>query len=334
MTKKQFIWFCLAALIFVGAGFAAVRGAARVKEQSVSTAVQLKDTVEQLTGASADELGGFPEEPFIARLSVDGTITSSVSPATFYESTGFDLDYLSDYIDRLIACESNAALYLYINSPGGEMNASDKLYCKLMDYKKLTGRPIYCFFDDLACSGGYYVAMPADEIWADRNCMCVNIGVYIATYNVAGLFEKLGVEQIVFRSSDNKGIGMEGVPWTDEQKEIYQSIVDENYEQFLDVVAEGRGMTVDKVRALDDGREMTAKQALKAGFIDGICRQVEYEQHIEEECGAYIYEESRESSFWEELGGYFGAFSKKTELDELRELAKLGSSTVVMAYAH
>ena len=82
----------------------------------------------------------------------------------------------------------------------GEMKAGDDLYLKLMDYKA-TGRPIYCSFDSLACSGGYYVAMASDEICANRNCMCVNIGVYISTYNMTGLFEKLGVEQVTFKSS-------------------------------------------------------------------------------------------------------------------------------------
>jgi len=234
-----------------------------------------------------------------------------------------------------MADENNVGLFLYINSPGGEMNASDTLYYKLMDYKTETGRPIYCYFDDYACSGGYYVAMPADEIYANRNSMCVNIGVYISTYNFSGLFEKAGVEEVVFRSSPNKGIGMPGSPWTEEQKEIYQSIVDLHYQQFLEVVAEGRGMTTDEVKRRDDGREMLAVQALEAGFIDGICRLEEYEQMVLANFSedTVIYEPYVEPDFMDELLGYLDSRLPKSDSQVWMDFAEKKSGMVVMAYA-
>ncbi|MBQ9408064.1 MAG: S49 family peptidase, partial [Clostridia bacterium] len=221
---------------------------------------------------------------------------------------------------------------LFVDSPGGEIKAADELYLKLMDYKQ-TGRPIYCYFDSTACSGGYYVAMPADEIWADRNCICVNIGVYISTYNYAELMEKLGVEQVVFKSSENKGIGMGGVPWTEEQKAIYQSIVDEYYDQFLAVVAEGRNMTKEQVARNDDGREMLASQALRAGFIDGICRYEEYERRVLEEMGTDVLFEpaAEESSLWE-LMQYFSSVMPRSDTQVMMDFAESHSGMVVMAY--
>ncbi len=329
MSKKQFIWLVVAVALFAVTGYFGVKSAAQAEEQTRDLTAQ----VESLVSGTTEEQS-FPDNPFLAKVSVEGTIASSGSATSLTGGDSFDLDAETDYIESLIDCENNVGILLTINSPGGEMSASDQLYYKLMDYKKLTGRPIYCFFGDLACSGGYYAAMPADEIWADRNSMCVNIGVYISTYNFAGLFEKYGVEQIAFKSSENKGIGMAGIPWTDEQKAIYQSIVDEYYEQFLEVVAEGRGMTTAQVRALDDGREMTAKQALAAGFIDGIGRYEEYEADVLSRCGADVtlYEPTYTPGLLDELMGYISSVSRKSDSQVWQEFADAHSGIVVMAY--
>jgi protease-4 len=280
-----------------------------------------------------------PQEPFIARLDVEGTIVSGSSTAS-YLSEVFDEDYLLDYIDRLIDSPWNEGILLYIDSGGGEMGASDELYLKLMDYKELTGRPIYAYFASTACSGAYYVAMAADEIWANRNCICVNIGVYISTYNLSELFENYGIEQVMIRSSDNKGIGSVGIAWTEEQLEIYQSIVDLYYDQFLDVVAAGRGMTKTQVKALDDGREMLASQALEAGFIDGISRYEEYEAQV---LGYYngdvlLYQEepAQADLLTQVLQNIYGAVEKlvpKSDGELLQDLVSAQEGIVVMAYA-
>ena len=245
-----------------------------------------------------------------------------------------DHEGLLKYIDSLIKDENNVGMLLYIDSPGGEIKAGDELYLKLMDYKEATGRPIWCYFDGTACSGGYYVAMASDEICADRNCICVNIGVYISTYNLSKLFDKYGIEQVNFKSSENKGIGMMGVPWTDEQKEIYQSIVDEYYAQFLEIVAKGRNMTVDQVRRLDDGREMLASQALKAGFIDSIDRYENYEKKVLAAAGTEkLYEPAAAPLNWQDLLQQFTSSLPKSDTQAVMEFAETHSDIVVMAYA-
>ena len=326
MTKKQFIWLVIALLLFAGTGISGILMAERAQQQNLT---MMED---MFTGLfSGEETADCPDSPYVARVNVEGSIVSD--GAAYGES--FDLDYTLECIEDYMADGNNVGLLLYINSPGGEMNASDTLYYKLMDYKSETGRPIYCYFDDYACSGGYYVAMPADEIWANRNSMCVNIGVYISTYNFAGLFEKAGVEEVTFRSSPNKGIGMPGTPWTEEQKEIYQSIVDLHYQQFLEVVAEGRGMTADEVKRRDDGREMLAIQALEAGFIDGICRLEEYEQAVLADFSedTVIYEPYIEPSPMEELFGYLDSRLPRSDSQVWMDFAEKNGGMVVMAYA-
>lgn len=333
MQKKQYLWLIAALLIFAFTGYAGVSSAMTARAQSAALIDQAAQSITDSLSLSSGGSGyAFPAEPFLARVDVVGTIAESTGSS--FSAAEYNHQSLLDYVEALANDPDNLGLLLYIDSPGGEMKASDDLYLKLMDYKEATGRPIYCYFDGMACSGGYYVAMAADEIWANRNCMCVNIGVYISTYNMTGLFEKLGVEQVTFKSSENKGIGMTGVPWTDEQREIYQSIVDIHYDQFLEVVAAGRSMTKNQVMDLDDGREMLAAQALEAGFIDGICRYQEYEARLLEEMGVdTLYQRSVAGNPWQSFFQYLSSVSPKSDTQALMEFAAANDGFVVMAYA-
>ena len=329
MNKKQFMWFLLAMVIFVVTGFAGVNSALSARERSVELA---EKAAGMFSGMSEGKLD-LPTEPYVAKVPVEGTIADTDSSVGL-QGGGYDHEGLLKYIDSLIKDENNVGMLLYIDSPGGEIKAGDELYLKLMDYKEATGRPIWCFFDGTACSGGYYVAMASDEICADRNCICVNIGVYISTYNLSKLFDKYGIEQVNFKSSENKGIGMMGVPWTDEQKQIYQSIVDEYYAQFLEIVAKGRNMTVDQVRRLDDGREMLASQALKAGFIDSIDRYENYEKKVLAAAGTEkLYEPAAAPLNWQDLLQQFTSSLPKSDTQAVMEFAETHSDIVVMAYA-
>ena len=335
MSKRQWIWLIVAVAVFVLAGAVSVA----MNTWRANSLTQMYEAMDSLYGgyASMQEKAAFPDEPFIARLDIKGTIVSS-GGATGYLSEGFDLDYILDYIDQLTECEQNAGILLFVDSGGGEVKASDEVYLKLMDYKEATGRPIYAYFDSTACSGAYYIAMAADNIWANRNCICVNIGVYVQTYNLSGLFEKYGVEEVMIKSSENKGIGSIGQEWTEEQLAIYQSIVDLWYNQFVDIVAAGRGMTADQVKTLDDGREMLAAQALEAGFIDGICRWEEYKNSLEENTGLLLYEEEAGAQdmltqLLRNIYGKLEALTPRSEAEILRDFMDRDDGITVMAYA-
>ncbi len=330
MNKKQFLWFLLAMVIFAVTGLVGVGSALSARERSVELA---EKTAGLLSGGVTDGRHDLPREPYVARVNVKGTITDN-SSAVSLQTDSYDHKALLRYVEELAGDENNVGILLFIDSPGGEIKAGDELYLKLMDYKEATGRPIWCYFDGTACSGGYYVAMAADEICADRNCICVNIGVYISTYNFSGLFDKYGIEQVAFKSSENKGIGMMGLPWTEEQKAIYQSIVDEYYAQFLDVVAAGRHMTPDKVRELDDGREMLASQALRAGFIDAVDRYENYEKKVLAAAGTEkLYEPAPAAFDWQELLRQFSSALPKSDAQSLIGFAEAHQGFVVMAYA-
>ena len=330
MNKKQLLWFALAMVIFAVTGFLGVSSAMQARERSV----ELAEKTAGLFSAAASETGyTLPKEPYVARVNVKGTIMETPSTVAL-SSENYSHKALLRLVEKLTEDENNKGILLFIDSPGGEVKAGDELYLKLMDYKEATGRPVWCYFDGTACSGGYYVAMAADEICANRNCICVNIGVYISTYNFSGLFEKYGIEQVAFKSSENKGIGMSGVPWTEEQKAIYQSIVDEYYAQFLEIVAKGRHMTVEEVRAKDDGREMIAAQALRAGFIDSIDRYENYEKKVLEASGTEkIYEPSETTLNWQSLLQQFALALPKSDAQAMMDFVRSHREYVVMAYA-
>lgn len=332
MSKKQWIWLIVAVAVFALMGAASVVTNTWRERTLAETYSSLAELYEPGTSARI-----FPDVPFFARVDIKGTILSDETLSSVLDS-GFQLDYTLDYIERLMNDGNNAGILLYIDSGGGEIKASDEVYLKLMDYKAATGRPIYAYLDGTGCSGAYYIAMAADSIWANRNCICVNIGVYVSTYNLTGLFEKYGIEEVLIKSSENKAIGSMGQPWTDEQRAIYQSIVDLWYDQFVGIVAEGRGMTKEQVRALDDGREMLASQALAAGFIDGICRYEEYETYLRSQTEMPLYREDPNDGnlLVDALRSIYGAalsLVPRSEAEILRDFARDNSEIRVMAYA-
>ena len=207
-------------------------------------------------------------QDYIAVISVEGTISDAAD--SLLDSQTYNHYYTMNAIEQLIDDEENKALVIQINSPGGSVYTSDELYLKLLEYKE-TGRPIYSAMGSMAASGGYYIAAPSDRIIANRNCWTGSIGVKIGTlYDFTELIEKLGIKAETITSGDNKNMGDSFEEMTEEQREIFQSLVDDAYEQFVGIVAEGRDMTIEEVKVLGDGRIYTANQALENGLIDEI----------------------------------------------------------------
>ncbi len=208
--------------------------------------------------------------PYIGVLPVEGTIQSD-SGSALYEGT-YHHEWTLKKIEQLKEDNNNRGLVIAVNTPGGGVYESDELYLAIKDYKETTGRPVYSYMESQATSGGYYISAPCDKIMANRNCWTGSIGVTIGTiYDFTGLMEKYGVKSVTITAGDNKAMGSSTEKLTREQKEILQSLVDEAYEQFVGIVAEGRGMKVEDVKELADGRLYTAKQAKENGLIDEVC---------------------------------------------------------------
>ena len=221
-----------------------------------------------------------PSTPYIARISVVGEI-SGVSNRFASSNSAYHHSWTLQTIDTLIADSYNKGICLWLDTPGGAVYESDELYLKLMEYKEKTGRPIYAYMKKIAASGGYYVASSADEVFANRNAWTGSIGVSIGTmFDYSEFLEEHGIRTVTIVSGNNKAMGNKYEPLTDEQKAIYQSLVDDAYGRFVDIVAKGRGMTDAEARKVADGRLLTAGQALDSGLIDDIMGERDAEQKI------------------------------------------------------
>lgn len=229
-----------------------------------------KSITDSIWGGDVQEETAAPDYPYIAILNVSGTIQESNSDY-LGNASGYQHQWTLDKIDQLIADDNNYGLVFFVDSPGGGVYESDELYFKIKEYQEETERPVYSAMGSMAASGGYYISAPCDKIIANRNCWTGSIGVTIGTiYDISGLLEKYGIKTKTITSGENKAMGSSVEPMTAEQEAIFRSLVDEAYEQFVGIVAEGRGMSADEVKKIADGRIYTAKQALDIGLIDGI----------------------------------------------------------------
>ena len=181
---------------------------------------------------------------------------------------------VDEFREELKKAESDSrigALIIRINSPGGTVTASDILHHEILRYKKRTGKPVVACLMDVAASGGYYVAMAADEVIAHPTTITGSIGVIAVKFNVQELFNKIGLGQETIKSGEMKDILSPFRPSTPEEKKILQEIIDQLYGRFVDLVAAGR-KDLDRaaVSKLADGRIYTAQQALDHKLVDRI----------------------------------------------------------------
>jgi len=209
-------------------------------------------------------------EPYIATVYVEGTIASS-NVDSLGLATGYQHSWTLDQLDYLIEDENNKGLVVFVDSPGGGVYESDELYLKIKEYQEKTKNPVYAMMGNMAASGGYYISTPADKIYANRNTWTGSIGVTMgALFDVSELLEKYGIKVNTLTSGANKAMGSPVEPMTEEQRAIFQSLIDEAYGQFTGIVSEERDIPMAETKKLADGRIYTAKQALKLNLVDAI----------------------------------------------------------------
>ena len=232
-----------------------------------------------LTTGSTDEVVTDFGYDYIGTLYIDGTIDE-------YGTDTYNHQYLLNAIDAMMTDSNNKGMILSVNTPGGSVYASDELYLKIKEYQETTGRPVYSAMQSQATSGGYYISASCDKIIANRNCWTGSIGVTMGTLmDISELLENLGIKTNTITSGANKAMGSSYEAMTEEQREIFQSLIDEAYDQFVGIVADGRDMSEKEVRKIADGRIYTAKQALDNGLIDAIGTMEDAVQDMQSEYG-------------------------------------------------
>ncbi|NTW05008.1 MAG: signal peptide peptidase SppA [Peptococcaceae bacterium] len=205
--------------------------------------------------------------PAVGVIEINGTIMGGDSSGIFGDTSSGSQTIMSD----LRAASENPdikAVVLHINSPGGTVAASQEISDEVVRLKK-KGIKVVTSMGDMAASGGYWVAAFSDRIVANPGTMTGSIGVIIQTINYQGLYDKLGLEGNTFKSGAYKDMGSPERPISTEETLIFQSMVDDTFQQFVDVVAKNRKMDPQAIRQLN-GRVLTGRQALKAGLVDSL----------------------------------------------------------------
>jgi len=204
-------------------------------------------------------------------VDIDGTISSALETGLFAREKSV-VARVFERLERAAADPQVKAVILRLDTPGGEVTASDIIYHEVLRFKERTGRPVIGLMMSVAASGGYYIASACDVILAHPSTITGSIGVISVFPSVESLMSKVGVKVNVIKSGPAKDSGSPFRDMTEDDKKLFQTIIDEYYEGFLAVVATGRKGKIAEadLRKIADGRVYTAPQALKLGLIDAI----------------------------------------------------------------
>ncbi|MCA9118478.1 MAG: signal peptide peptidase SppA, partial [Planctomycetaceae bacterium] len=186
-------------------------------------------------------------------------------------------EFPKEQLDKIKEDKHVKAVVLRINSPGGTVTQSDYLLHHLREVKKERDLPVVVSMGSLCASGGYYIAMAVgdqeDAIFAEPTTWTGSIGVIIPHYNVGKLMDTWGVDEDSVASGEFKQMGTPTREMTDEERALFQQLVDETYQHFREVVKSGRPAFRADDAALDavaKGQVFTANQALEKGLVDKI----------------------------------------------------------------
>jgi protease-4 len=205
-----------------------------------------------------------PAKGKIAVIPLSGTITSGGS--SLLSSSTITPDLVRSYLSRAENDRAVKAIVLRIDSPGGEVEASQEILLQIERARE--SKPIVVSMGSMAASGGYYISTGANEIVALPTTETGSIGVISYQMNVQGFLDKLGIDVQVFKGGKYKDMYTGFRELTPEEQSIMQATVDEFYEQFVGVVAEGRGLSTDQVRDLATGQLYSGTEAKELGLID------------------------------------------------------------------
>ena len=201
----------------------------------------------------------------IARIDIEGIlILHPQDKGLFTETLGVE-----DYIEALDRAEKDPtikAVILRVNSPGGEVIASEKLARKVKEVAEK--KPVVAYVETMGTSGAYMAIVPATCIVAEKHAIVGSIGVRLDMIQYYELMKKVGVNVTVIKAGKYKDMGSPYRPLTPEEKEYLEGIVKEIYMDFVKWVAENRNMTVEEVLKVADGKIYSGEGAKRVGLVD------------------------------------------------------------------
>jgi protease-4 len=171
-------------------------------------------------------------------------------------------------LERLVDQASVKGIVVEIHSPGGTVGGSQALYRELRSLREEGKRPVVAWIGEVGASGGYYASLGADSLLALPEAITGSIGVLMQFPDVSGLLEDVGVRVEVVKSGQFKDAGSAVRRLEDQDRRVFQTLVDDVYDQFVTAVAEERGLDEDSVRRLADGRIYSGRRAVDLGLLD------------------------------------------------------------------
>lgn len=202
----------------------------------------------------------------IGVIHIEGPIIGGSTTGGLFEAVS-GADTIMQQLRDAAKNDALKAVILRINSPGGTVAASQEIGEEVEKLKK-SGKKVVISMGDVAASGGYWIAAKGDRIVANPGTVTGSIGVIMESMNMAELYDKIGIDDQTIKSGAHKDMGSTARPLTQEEKAILQAMVDDMYQQFVDVVAKGRKIEREKVLGMADGRVFTGRQAKELGLVD------------------------------------------------------------------
>ncbi|HND54998.1 MAG TPA: signal peptide peptidase SppA, partial [Pirellulaceae bacterium] len=200
----------------------------------------------------------------LAVVYASGTIVTGESGVSLMGGESLGSDTIIKALRKCSEDKSVVAIVLRIDSPGGSALASDLMWREIQRIEK----PVIASMGDVAASGGYYIAMGCDKIYAEPGTLTGSIGVVGGKLSIQGLTEKLGVNTEIISRGKNSGILSMETPFTESERQVWQDSMREIYRQFTTKAAAGRKLPLDKLEQLAGGRVWTGRQAKANGLVD------------------------------------------------------------------
>ncbi|HSI61741.1 MAG TPA: signal peptide peptidase SppA [Candidatus Saccharimonadia bacterium] len=204
----------------------------------------------------------------IVQIDLEGIIASGPA-GDLFSSGGMNVDGIKRALEQASVDKTVRAIVLKVNSPGGEVTASDTLYHAVKEASKK--KPVVVYMDSMAASGGYYLACGASKIVANETTLTGSIGVIIQTLNYSQTFDKIGLQTVTFASGAFKDSLSGARPMRDDEKAYIQNLVTQMYDKFLGIVSQARGIDTETLKnGIADGRVLTGKEALEKKLVDKV----------------------------------------------------------------
>ena len=207
-------------------------------------------------------------------------------------------------LNKLEKDEDVKAIVLRVDSPGGVVGACQEIHDKVKEISQK--KPVVVSMGSIAASGGLYISVPATKIVANPGTITGSIGVILQSYNVKQLADKIGIKVITVKSGKFKDLLNPFREPDEKTLQILQALIDDSYNQFVEAVAEGRKLPVEKVKKFADGRIFTGRQAKELGLVDELGnfdRAVEVARELSKSPDARIFEAKPRKTFIQKLFG-------------------------------